>query len=349
MYLTSLGVPGGRKKGLVVLGAGATRGASFAGDQAKVLPPLDADFFQQLSRMPPDNNTRRLLRFVRDEFGSEVGLSMESFFSEVDYTNRFHRDLKVDPGPHVRRYETALDDFMRVLPRVFNESIRHRSCLWHAQLARALHTGDCVLSYNYDCVMDLAMRRNAGIKWDPDRHGYGFSVVRGGKSWRGEGRGRPPKTSIGLLKMHGSMNWQVSRQGAVSLVRDLDGVTSLKGAIIPPTWFKDLQQEPFASIWKAARRQIRAAKIMVVVGYSVPPTDLFSRSLFKVEAGSKEGRQRLELVVLVNPDREARRRFFELVKGGVEPGAIVLEFSKLEELAQVLSNNMPPRRRASAA
>jgi hypothetical protein len=58
---------------------------------------------------------------------------MEQFFSEADYTNRFHRDLKADRGPLIRRYERALDDFFAVLPTVLNATASDK-CDYHARL-----------------------------------------------------------------------------------------------------------------------------------------------------------------------------------------------------------------------
>ena len=103
MQLSNFGIPGGALKTLILLGAGASRGASFATDESKPLPPLDLDFFQQLARLDSTDESRRLLEFVRSEYQHEVGLSMEQFFSEADYTNRFHQDLNVDRGRLVKR------------------------------------------------------------------------------------------------------------------------------------------------------------------------------------------------------------------------------------------------------
>jgi hypothetical protein len=136
--------------------------------------------------------------------------------------------------------------------------------------------------------------------------------------------------------MHGSLNWRFRTKERVALVADTAGVTSLKGAIIPPTWFKDLTTFPFADVWKTARREIRTARLMVVVGYSMPETDLFARSLFKVEAGSKEKREKLDLLVLVNPDQNARRRFLDIIRDGIEPTTRILEYESLKELWIVL-------------
>lgn len=338
MDLSTFGLSGGRRKTLVLLGAGASRGASFVSDLTQPLPPLDLDFFQQLARMDASAEGASLLQFVRSEYGHEVGLSMERFFSEADYTHRFHKDLNVDRGPLIRRYQQALDDFHSVLPRLLNLTTTS-DCEHHKLLARLLNAEDCVLSFNYDLIMDRALRESANVRWDPDKNGYGFPLVSGGPTWCRHGRGHPVGTSITYLKMHGSLHWRRQTSTSVSLVANPTTVTTLKDSIIPPTWFKDLELFPFADVWKQARKKVRAARIMVVIGYSVPATDLFSRSLFKVEAGSKERRERLDLLVLVNPDPVARRAFLELIKGGVESKTRILEYDTLEQLANVLRRN----------
>lgn len=337
MNLSNFGVEGGRRKSLIVLGAGASRGASFVTDSTRPLPPLDLDFFQQITRMDSSAAGSELLGFVRDEYGHEVGLSMERFFSEADYTDRFHRVLNIDPGPVVKRYQKALQSFYFVLPKLLN-STTSTDCKYHELIAKLLHAEDCVLSFNYDLVMDRALRRWAGVRWDPGKNGYGFGVAGGANNWCKHGKGRPVSTSIRHLKMHGSLHWRRYGNG-VSLVADPSKVTTLAGSIIPPTWFKPLDEFPFGDVWKQARREVRTARIMIVVGYSVPATDLFSRSLFKVEAGSKEKRERLDLLVLVNPDRSARRNFLELVRGGIEPNTRILEYRKLKHLHTLLERN----------
>lgn len=338
MKLQDFGVPGGSRKTLVVLGAGASRGASFVTNQVGVLPPLDCDFFQQLSRMHTCESAARLLEFVRSEYGHESGLSMEVFFSEADYTDRFHEELSVDRGPKVKRYQAALSDFYVSLAQLLNVSTSS-PCDYHERLASQLHAEDSIISFNYDCIVDSALRERAGRRWDPDRQGYGFQVTDGATQWSHSSRGRAPQSSIRLLKMHGSANWNIE-SGSVSLLPH-PAEDTLANRIIPPTWFKNLQISPFTEVWKRARLAVRSARIIVVVGYSVPPTDLFSRSLFKVEAGSKEKREKLDLLVLVNPDSASRQTFTNLVKGALEPRTRILEYATLQELDEVLLTNSP--------
>ena len=59
-----------------------------------------------------------------------------------------------------------------------------------------------------------------------------------------------------------------------------------------------------------------------------------------VEAGSKERREQLHLLVLVNPDERARRQFLDLTGGGVESSTRILEYCTLEELATVLARHV---------
>jgi len=94
MKLKELGLHGGQRKTLVILGAGAPRGASFVKSRTGVLPPLDLDFFQQAARINGNDSAEWLLGFVREEYPNEFRLSMEQFFSEADYANRYHSELR---------------------------------------------------------------------------------------------------------------------------------------------------------------------------------------------------------------------------------------------------------------
>jgi hypothetical protein len=338
MNLSDFGIGGGTRKTLVILGAGASRGASFVEDEVGVVPPLDLDFFQQVARLEETDESKRLLEFIREEYGHEIGLSMEKFFSESDYTDRFHKNLNVDPGPIVKKYQKALDAFFVVLPKLIEETTSEE-CDYHRVLADNLHARDSVITFNYDCLMDKSLRDHAGNRWKPDDGSYGFEVADGAENWMDHTRGQPVKNPIKLLKMHGSQNWMRGEEDEIELREATDLSSNLKDVIIPPTWSKDLAEFPFGEIWKDARVEVRRARIIVVVGYSVPDTDLFSKSLFKVEAGSKKKREKLDLLVLVNPDKAARKSFIDLVSGGIEPTTTILEYNTMNEIAHLIDRN----------
>jgi hypothetical protein len=62
--------------------------------------------------------------------------------------------------------------------------------------------------------------------------------------------------------------------------------------------------------------------------YSLPPTDLHSTALLRTSV-KKEG---LESLIVVNPDREARRRTRDILHRGLNAETKVLSFNTLEEL-----------------
>lgn len=334
MRLENFGLRGGQRKTLIILGAGASRGASFVSRRTDVLPPLDLDFFQQLARLNDCAASARLIEFVRTEYPNELRLSMEQFFSEADYTNRFHSELSIDKGPRVKKYDQALSDFYVAIARVLSESAGG-SCKYHSRIVELLTAEDSILSFNYDCIMDRALREKGSNRWDPERGGYGVTVTGATDRWRSPAKGKSPQGTIRLLKMHGSLNWEIIND--VLSLRDSDTASTAEGSIIPPSWFKNLTSEPYATIWRNARRAVRSARIIAVVGYSVPVTDLFSQSLLKVEAGSKEKREKLDALVLVNPDRDARRRFLDIVRNGLESSTRVLEYESMDVLHERLS------------
>lgn len=333
------------RKTLVILGAGASRGASFVNASKGPKPPLDIDFFLQLQRLSLNQETKNLLKFIREEFGSNTGPNMEEFFSQADYTDKFHQILSVDSGPKIKRYSNALGWFYKSLPMLFKNAIGEEECTYHSCLAKMLGRDDVMMSFNYDCLIDKALI-TAGRSWDPSKKGYGFDIAEGTEYWKKhEGKGAAPKKSITLLKPHGSFNWNIDKKKVVKLEKKPYNIKTADGRIVPPTWFKSLNEEPYASVWKQARLGIRRCRALIVIGYSVPQTDIFSRALFKAEVGSKEKREKLDLLILANPDREARRRFIELVQKGIESKTRILEFDYFKDLIDSLpsKNTKKPR------
>lgn len=135
-----------------------------------------------------------------------------------------------------------------------------------------------------------------------------------------------------LLKPHGSLNWNIDCNGRVSLEQNPYAIKTAKGRIIPPTWFKYPNEQPYKSVWENIRREIRGCSALVVIGYSMPPTDLFSRGLFKTDLES------IKFLVAANPDHSDRRRFIDLIKDKIEESAPIVEFDNLKGLASSLKS-----------
>lgn len=325
-----------KQRTLIVLGAGASRGASFVHDVSRyeARPPLDCDFFSELQRLgrTPETkeNVDELLRFVRMEFGLSSALSMEQFFSQVESTDSFHKEIKINPGRRNEQYQKALEQFYCSLPILFNKSIGNKSCEYHERLVNCLHTNDIILSFNYDCLIDTALRNRAGKRWNP-KEGYGFPVQGDVSNWCARrSRGKNAKNSILLLKPHGSLNWCIDKKRQVILEEKPYDIPSAKDRIIPPTWFKNPRKKPYKSVWESIRREIQGCSALVVIGYSMPSTDLFSRALFKTDL------QSIKFLVVANPNHSDRQKFIDLIKDKIGEFAPIVEFDNLKDLASSL-------------
>ena len=333
---------GANKKAVVLLGAGASRGASFVSNK-RILPPLDKDFFEQLQRLPANGKELphvQLLRLARDEFGQLLDITMESFFSQIQFLDSFHRALKIDRGSRIKRYDNILSAFTSVIVEVFREcfydssSQQMHNCGHHGVLARVLEKDDTIMSFNYDCLMDLALRKHAGKRWNT-KCGYGFDIEHGCRGWQThKGQGKTAKEhSIRLLKMHGSLNWDRTVPDSIKLRAEPYNTTGARKnrEVIPPVWNKDiLSDNIYQKVWREARNRLRGCKILMAVGYSVPETDLMSRSLIRVET------PKLDYLIIANPSPVDRNRFKKLVIKSIKRDTKIIEFDDLEKLAGYL-------------
>lgn len=329
MKIQGLGID---KRATVILGAGASRGAACF-DISWAKSPLDVDFFEQADRLrgtPEGVLLDELVQFAREEFGVSAPLSMEPFFTQLESLHEFHTSLKIDRGPRVRAYATQLEKFPKYLACMFRALSavvleRRLSCERHDALASNLRAGDSVISFNYDCLMDDALRRMAGKSWDVSK-GYAVDIRYGAKEWHDHsGRGRVAKENIKLLKVHGSLNWKRSGTSTVDLRSDpYEDADRSPKEIVPPVWDKRIAGDAvLAGVWKAARNALRLGPVLVVIGYSVPETDLLSQVLLRV-APSESGKS-LTHLICVNPDSNARRKLRAVLHRALAPKTTVID------------------------
>jgi hypothetical protein len=317
------------RKTLVVLGAGASRGASFA-KGAMLPPPVDRDFFQilQMSKTGRTEDGRALLDHVRDAYGPALDIGMETVFSNLDAAKTFAQKAKIDPGPTPSWPEKTIDRFRRVLPELLRETIGSAECTHHLALARQLTTIDNVVSLNYDCLIDRALCEAAGSRFAAKRGGYGVEVSSGAEEWRGTAKGRAPKGSITLLKLHGSLNW--GGDSSPLPLRSAIYKEVPKGVIQPPLTNKPITAEPFRTVWREARRSVRSARRLILIGYSMPIADGLVRSLLWTDLTAN-----LAEVIVVEPEALTRNRHVEFfTRRAKRPKVFV--FSSFEDLATVL-------------
>jgi hypothetical protein len=114
--------------------------------------------------------------------------------------------------PRAARPPDVLDlQIKLVLCGTLIAATRDLRCDFHDVLARWLQPGDMVVSFNYDLLMDRSLSATGG--WFQD-DGYAIAFAKHGRRnsdeivWRD---GRNTKSSITLLKPHGSLNWLYPR------------------------------------------------------------------------------------------------------------------------------------------
>jgi hypothetical protein len=328
MELPAIG--GKERKTLVLLGAGATRGASFVATDAAVTPPLDADFFQvlQMSETGRIGEARELLDHVRRVYGPGLDVGLETVFNNLDAARTFHDEFHVGRGRRLQQPGRLIDALRTVLPRLLGESISG-PCAFHAILASHLRVGDAVISLNYDCVMDQALSHSAGFRFDPERGGYSLPVEAGAEQWRRAGRGRRPQGSILLLKLHGSLNWD-GPDVPLRLRADPYQVVA-ENVIVPPLTNKPVTTEPFKSVWLEARRAVKSMRRLIVIGYSLPAADGLVRALLTTDLGPD-----LEEILVVDPSPATQTRHIEFFSRGA-PDAKAFVFQTVRQFAQALS------------
>ena len=157
---------------LIVLGAGATRGARFSASGFTPMcdPPLNADFFTQLQRITSPSRRRDLVANVIKDvvglFGPNFSLTLEDYFTQLEFLAEAiklaparGRGLSVSDLRDNR--ERLLAAVSLVLEVSTDAAIRSAGgCELHEQMVRHLRAKDTLISFNYDCVLDHALRQS---------------------------------------------------------------------------------------------------------------------------------------------------------------------------------------------
>lgn len=189
-----------------------------------------------------------------------------------------------------------------------------------------------ILTFNYDVAVDVALHASG------HRVNYGLDSDR-----------RDPN-ELPLLKLHGSLNWAIPEDTGPLRVLDFReyfqhhsarGFRDERGSctipvgsqlqkyfrdrhsvtvrpypmIVPPTWNKADHHRTLAPVWAAAARELREARAIYVLGYSLPDTDQFFRLLYAL---GTVGDRPLERFMVCNPDTSVVEARFRAMLG---PGA----------------------------
>ncbi|MBN1380234.1 MAG: SIR2 family protein [Deltaproteobacteria bacterium] len=181
------------------------------------------------------------------------------------------------------------------------------------------------VTFNYDLCLDYALYhygRSYDYSLDAEAHPH----------------------TCPLLKLHGSINWDLSENGKIVPFEVRDARFQLLGeqkyvfynlgtmlsernfedkplngppVIVPPSWNKNGYHGQLSNVWSRAAYEFAAAENIFIIGYSLPETDSFFRYLYALGSESKA---RLRNLVIINKDDSGsvEARFRQLIGRGVE-------------------------------
>lgn len=286
------------------MGAGASFGAgAYAVVQhgGHVRIPMQSAFWGVFLRFckNKDNRTRIesfLFRYFLgyDRVPARATLEMrrrllQSIDVEEVFTFLSERMRAPSTSPALRREASKIwSALVLELPNVFGHfGANHVTRAVFKKLAKNfIRKRDTVVSFNYDTVFEKSLPKT--FRW----HYESIAVS---------------KSSVGLLKPHGSINWQDSTPIKV-------GGSPSQALIVAPTHLKFVQTHEESSlgyldhskgieqIWSVMEKEMREAKALVFIGYSFPLADLYFSSILRSVLAVRDG---APAIAIVNPDAVA--------------------------------------------
>ncbi len=169
---------------------------------------------------------------------------------------------------------------------------------WLPELIRTAHQQrSTVVTFNYDTLIECAVKADLLYEWEAWGHVFWAEITQDVPNWPpGSMRlSATPTDTFRLLKLHGSLNWywtpgdeagtSIARRdlpgrfGEPSPYTEHDRRRELPGRVpfvVPPSASKsDFYRNPLLrDIWQQAYEGLHTAGRLVLIGYSLPLTDL---------------------------------------------------------------------------
>lgn len=281
----------------------------------------------------------------------EGSLDLEKVFSLVSMNGEMRGLLSKEVVQGAAEFDAAflqhlLESFIyELLMTVTEKELKGGGDLYD-QLLKRTDKDDGFITFNYDLQIDRAFERVFG--WTPET-GYGFpfkKLLKADASWHDASSKKGERT---LLELHGSLNWLYSSGyihrppntldfamkytgqhylaeplyrfpggtafGMNSSVPDNGIEIILQLNIVPPTLRKQLvkesENEALRDVWKLGYEALTKAERIVVIGYSLPPTDFHAEWLLRTSIHQNE-HEKIDLAV-VNPNSLVVQRLESMV------------------------------------
>jgi hypothetical protein len=294
----------------------------------------------------------RSLKHTNDAVGTGAWgtFDLEEIFTSIE----LERDFCDDQSDEYSALTLARNKLLRYIGRIL-ALCTQGACGDHiSHLANSLNREDSVITFNWDLLLDYELSPRGG-KW---HYRTFFETVLRDFSFNGDPNFGPDLRHGMLLKLHGSLNWyRCTNKGCrrfsdvvfyedVSWALDrLMGIgpsicetcgSEMNPLLIAPLLKKPIKDESlFRSIWGVARRKLESATAVVVIGYSLPPTDFYSAWLLRsIQKHNPNAR-----VFVVNPSNDpnhAEHAKFRQRMLAVFPGDYDATFTSFDQIEDIV-------------
>lgn len=359
----------------VVFGAGASLANALHFHKERRVdrnPPLDTTFFEKIRALgiTVSNDLRNYAAGLPTGSPFEQAAKparMEEFFKDLffDFSGESHTGTRITGA-----YTALIDIYRRVISETtdwMSEDTRKGGPVGKL-IAHVVEQEEAVtlMTFNQDLILENEIQKRARLRamWCLE-HGYGtFSdhvemlYTEAKPIFDGHHPGCDHGDRLRILKLHGSLNWQVRMNGRQPSPRILAGEGSpppvqvtrrrkipsqlrftkanrgrgrtlwyMWPVIVPPVYNKQgLINKFFPQVWEDAQDALQSCSRLIFFGYSLPPADIEAEKLFQ---RSIYGNDSLSGVDVINPDPESAARYARLV-----PGKSLRWFPDLESLLQ---------------
>jgi hypothetical protein len=193
----------------LLLGAGASK--AYSESPTGVRMPIAKDFFSTFSRLEISNNPWVLIDGLMDFIVRVKGENPAEFFSRDVDIEELYTEIEENLNLHIGEESTldrvrAFKSFTQ-LKFIFSATINSIQngpvSRPHSSLAKHLTQNDMIATFNWDTLMDRALKNES--EWNTD-NGYGFrpkSIYRNEWLAPNDIESKAPL----LIKLHGSVNW----------------------------------------------------------------------------------------------------------------------------------------------
>ena len=334
---------------VILFGAGATRAAFGKGDPP---PPLDTDFFEialQIGSRGTGKLAKKVAKNVYELYDRVIGIGLEQYYRDIE--TRLELGTFAKSANRPMNWNARREDLEELIRRVLIQTTcemnegpaKVKASSLHKVVLKRIEKDDALLTFNYDTLIEESMPKTTSL-WTP-REGYGINVTgvkhAWASNWFSSHNIEPEKkASVKLFKLHGSINWRLDVNNKVILKKRPYVVKARGGnpnyenaAFLPPGWHKRVNKQPYSTIWRNARLEMERCKTLVIVGYSLPDTDLIARALF-LEAGRRRGAtgKFIKELHVIDVSESTRRRIIELFVPALGPEGKVFQYSSAQEL-----------------